>query len=69
MIRLALALSVAVFFGFALLPAQAQQGAAASAASSKVTATPDGKTCNKVYVQKKNARTGNYVHVPRQKCS
>jgi hypothetical protein len=68
MIRLALALSLAVFFSFAVLPAQAQQGAASPAAPSKVAATPDG-TCKKVYVQKKSARTGNYVHVPRQKCS
>lgn len=69
MIRLALALSLAAFCNLAVMPANAQQPAAPAAASSSVTKTPDGKTCKKTYVQKKSARTGNYVHVPRQKCS
>lgn len=69
MIRLALALPLVAFFNFALLPAQAQQAAASPAAPLNVANTPDGKTCKKVYVQKKSARTGQYVHVPRQKCT
>jgi hypothetical protein len=69
MTRLALALSLAGFFTLALLPAQAQQAAGSSATPSNVTQTADGKTCKKVYVQKKSARTGQYVHVPRQKCA
>ena len=69
MIRFAFAVSFAACSGLAVLPAAAQQAAPSQPASSAVTTTPDGKTCKKIYVQKKSARTGNYVHVPRQKCS
>lgn len=66
MIRFALALSVGALLVGAGVPAQAQQSAA-PAASQK--AAPSGTHCKKVYVQKKSARTGKYVHVPRQRCS
>lgn len=63
MIRLAIALS----FG-ALLIAAAPEAHAQQAAPQGTAATA-GKTCKKIYVQKKSARTGNYVQVPRQRCS
>lgn len=69
MFRFAFAVSFATVCALSTLPAAAQQAAPTQAGSTAVTTTPDGKTCKKVYVQKKSARTGNYVHVPRQKCS
>lgn len=67
MIRFAFALSVGAFLTLATAPVMAQQKAAPAAGAA--TAASAGKNCKKIYVQKKSARTGNYVHVPRQRCS
>ena len=68
MIRFAFALSVGAFLMLAAAPVIAQQKAA-PAAPAAATGAPAGQNCKKIYVQKKSARTGNYVHVPRQRCS
>lgn len=63
MIRFAFALSLGAFVALAAAPVMAQQKAAPAAGASA------GQNCKKIYVQKKSARTGKYVHVPRQRCS
>ena len=68
MIRFAFALSMGAFLTLAAAPAMAQQKTA-PAASGAATGAAAGQNCKKIYVQKKSARTGNYVHVPRQRCS
>ena len=64
MIRFAFALSMGAFLTLAAAPVMAQQKAAPAASGASA-----GQNCKKIYVQKKSARTGNYVHVPRQRCS
>lgn len=63
MIRFACALSMGLFVAGFAVPVQAQTVPASGQAAKA------GQNCKKVYVQKKSARTGKYVHVPRQRCS
>ena len=67
MIRFAIALSLGALLLGAASSAQAQQAAAPTATQKAAPAA--GANCKKIYVQKKSARTGNYVQVPRQRCS
>ncbi len=64
MTRVALAFSLALAGALFAGQAHAQTAPAASGAQPK-----PGQTCKKIYVQKKSARTGKYVQVPRTRCS
>lgn len=64
MTRVALAFSL--MLAGALFAGQAH---AQTASTAPGTQAKPGQTCKKVYVQKKSARTGNYVQVPRTRCS
>ena len=59
---------VALAFSLLLAGALFAGQAHAQSASPTPGAQP-GQTCKKVYVQKKSARTGKYVQVPRTRCS
>jgi hypothetical protein len=69
MIRLISACVMGMSVAVLALPAQAQQAAQGSqAVAGQAAAASKGQNCKKTYVQKKSARTGKYVHVPRQRC-
>ena len=71
MTRVALAFSLmlggALFVGQALVVGQALAQSPTTASTPAAQPKP-GQTCKKIYVQKKSARTGTYVQVPRMRC-
>lgn len=64
MTRGALAFSLLLAGAVFAAPVAAQTASTAPGAQPK-----PGQTCKKIYVQKKSARTGKYVQVPRTRCS
>jgi len=64
MTRGALAFSLLLAGAVLAAPVAAQTTSTAPGAQPKA-----GQTCKKIYVQKKSARTGKYVQVPRTRCS